>query len=90
MSWQMVRLPKDEVEALRSKMNELEPHEHHEGMNECVICDQSLMMAAVDMLEEYHEALRLISNNPCMNFCTALGPKQCGQCMPCIAKKAIK
>lgn len=35
-----------DFEALRSAIKLAEPHEHREGMNECSICDESLLLAA--------------------------------------------
>lgn len=42
-----------DLEALRKALNEVEPHKHFEGMNECSVCDEPILRAAARVLKLY-------------------------------------
>jgi len=49
------------IEELRTAINEIEgPHEHGEGMNECAVCDEPIIRAAVRVLKRLRDERRIL------------------------------
>lgn len=40
---------------LREAVEEMEPHEHADGMNECLLCDEPLLLRAARLLRKLEE-----------------------------------
>jgi len=51
IKWDSVSVRVDKWKRLQTLCEELEPHEHYEGMNECHICDEPLTDVLIRHLE---------------------------------------
>ena len=49
-----LKLSYDEFKELRALVNAIDHHEHYEGMNECVKCDESVLRGAIRLLKQAH------------------------------------
>ena len=60
IKWDNVSIRVDKWKRLQALCEELEPHEHYDGMNECSICDEPL----TDVLIRHCESLLALRKAP--------------------------
>jgi hypothetical protein len=47
-----MRFQTSDVQSLREAIEFADPHQHHEGQNECLRCEEPLLLAAARLLRE--------------------------------------